>query len=452
VARFREAVAQVQREAEQMGPSMGTFDAITFADRIRAANSKTVDLPTPVIVYELTEGAIETLDDFSAVIWPREKEAFARNFQGEFYGVGIQISSKYNPALDREQLVVVSPLEDTPAYRAGLRAGDVIAAVDGRDTAGWSLDQAVREITGPKDTVVTLGILRTGEKQTQDFKLTRAKIPIESVRGWQHKAAPGSGWDYYVDPDQKIGYVRLSQFIPQTADDLDAAINQMEHEGGVNGLIIDLRFNPGGLLNSAVEVCDRFIRSGKIVDTVGPSESRTQAFYARPEHTHYPFPIVLLVNQGSASASEIVSGALQDYRAGQALIVGTRSFGKGSVQDVFPIAGNKAYLKLTTQYYRLPKGRIIHRQPEARTWGIEPDLKVPMTTQQVADELELRQKADVLKAAGEADDPNNPRPTAKQILDKAMDPQLSAALLVLETRLVAQQVSVAQGAGAGAGQ
>lgn len=438
VQRFRESMLSVKQDIAERVESLDSPEASTrdraageILDRMLNAATRTLEVPRPVAVYEMTEGAIDTLDEFSAVIWPSERDSFRRNFDGKFYGVGVQISLK------DERIIVVSPLEDTPAHRAGLKAGDAIVAVNGRDTTGWSLDQAVREITGPEGTPVTLGIERVG-KGKLEFKLKRAEIAIESIRGWQHK--PKGGWDYYIDPDSHIGYVRLTQFIPQTADDLDNAINQMEKEGGCEGLILDLRFNPGGLLSSAVEVVDRFVQNGIIVSTVGPPDTRTSQFYARPDHTHHGFPVVVLINQGSASASEIVSGALQDYN--RATIIGIRSFGKGSVQDVFPIDSQKAYLKLTTQHYKLPKGRIIHRMPEARSWGIEPTLKVPMTNQQVADLLEFRQKVDVLNTDNEG---KEPQPVASDILHKGMDPQLASALLVLQTRRVAQRITIAQG-------
>lgn len=435
VQSFRSQMVEVMQDIDNRAGGMGLFDPASLLDRMIAINTKTLNLPEEVIVYEMTEGAIDTLDEFSAVIWPHDKEGFSRNFQGKFYGVGIQISQR------DDRLIVVSPLEATPAMRAGIKAGDIIAKVNGQETAGWSLDQAVREITGEEGTKVILGIDRPGVATPLEFTLTRAEIPIESIRGWQHR--PAGGWDYYIDPVNKIGYVRLSQFIPQSADDLDAAINQMEKEGGLNALILDLRFDPGGLLSAAVEVVNRFVPSGTIVSTVGPADTRTSQFSARPERAHSPLPLVVLVNQGSASASEIVSGALQDYR--KALIVGTRSFGKGSVQDVFPIDKGKAYLKLTTQYYKLPKGRIIHRKPEDRTWGVEPDLKITMTSDQIASAIEFRQKADVLHRPGEPEDPKNPTPQANEILEKSLDPQLEAALLVLKTRLVANHIALAQG-------
>ena len=457
--RFRDEVGRLLADLNGRDRDLTILDAATLIDRVLLINSQTLGLPESVVVYEMTSGATDTLDDFTAVIWPDDKEKFARATQGKFYGVGIQITKQDG------RLMVQTPLENTPAQRAGVKAGDTIAQVDGRASTTWSLDRAVREITGPEGTTVTLGLERVGEANMLQVPLKRAEIEIESIRGWQHRDGERGGWDWWVDPDHRIAYIRLSQFIPQTADDLDAAIEQMQQDGPINGLVLDLRFNPGGLLSSAVDVADRFIPRGPLVFTVDAQGRRNTESRARVSRTYPDFPVVVLVNQGAASASEIVSGALQDYD--RALIVGTRSFGKGSVQDLFPLAHGKAYLKLTTQYYMLPQGRIIHRKPGADHWGVEPDLSVQMTNREIADALELRQEADILRdpdapqvpvviapapaGDGEADEdeekeaPRWTRPaTAAQLLERGLDPQLEAALLVLKTRLLTQHPAVAK--------
>ncbi|MEX0654121.1 MAG: S41 family peptidase [Phycisphaeraceae bacterium] len=434
--RMRGELKRLSASLKEPGKKLTFLDVDSMIDRIMVLNDRSLELPRSVMIYEMTEGATQTLDEFSAVIWPEETETFSRSLQGRFFGVGIQLSRRDG------RLVVVSPLANTPAQRAGVKAGDIIAQVDGRDTSTWGLDRAVREITGPEGTEVTLSIERGGEAELVEIPLKRAEIVIESIRGWQHQA--DGSWDYLLDPDNRIGYLRLTQFIPQTVDDLDAAVAEMEEQGELNGLIVDLRFNPGGLLSSAIDIADRFIAEGTIVSTVNADGKRTFESRAKRHVTYREgMPVVVLINQGSASASEIVAGALQDY--GRATIVGTRSFGKGSVQDPFPLDRGNAVLKLTTQYYQLPQGRIIDRQPEAEAWGIEPDLSVEMTDSQVSESLEFRQKVDVLhsedEVVGEGDEAP---PTAAEILTRGLDPQLEAALLLLKTRLVAQDLAVAQ--------
>jgi carboxyl-terminal processing protease len=470
VGQFRSYLSRLSVSLQEPGKTVNLSDAINIIDRVMKTNGDTLDLPEEVIVYEMTEGLTGALDDFSSVIWPEERESFSRSTQGNFSGIGVQITKRDG------RLIVVSPLENTPAMRAGLKAGDVIAQVEGKSTDTWSLNRAVQEITGPRGTDVSLRIERPGEPELLEYDITRDKIEIESIRGWTH--IPEGGWDYWIDPDNRIGYVRLSQFIPQTADDLDAAIAQMQADGPINGLILDLRFNPGGLLSSAIDISDRFIVEGPIVSTVDGEDNYSAPSKAHRLRTYPAFDVVVLINQGSASASEIVSGAVQDYH--RATIIGTRSFGKGSVQDLFPLTSNgAAYLKLTTQYYMLPNKRIIHRKPDADTWGIEPDLKVEMTTRQIADGLQLRQEADIIREDGEpitaevtrpwADERfrvpgaqprvegKNPDGTDREVvevvapqpgllLELGIDSQLETALLVLKTRLASNHIQMAQGA------
>jgi len=249
-------------------------------------------------------------------------------------------------------------------------------------------------------------------------------------------------WDYYIDRANRIGYVRLTQFVPQSADDLDLAVEQMRQGHGLAALILDLRFNPGGLLRQAVEVANRFIPEGRIVSIVNANRQQRSELRAWPDKAYQKMELVILVNRTSASASEIVAGAIQDY--GRATVIGTRSYGKGSVQDVYPLNRNRAYLKLTTQYYMLPGKRIIHREPNATSWGIDPDLVVQATDQQVIETLELRREADVLYAGNRNADTTSEHVTPRSILDKGIDPQLEAALLVLKTRLLADRIRMAQ--------
>ena len=425
---------RVKAALEGGDAAVSDFQAESLVDNILEKNRLTLRLPERVLVYELAQGATDQVDDYTQVKWPAELEDFSRDTRGRFYGVGVQITRR------DDRLVVVTPLENTPAHVAGVKAGDAILKVDGKDASTWSLEKAVREITGPDGTDVTLTLERGGDPFT--VTLRRGEIKVESIRGWEHlpggAAGSGGGWSYWIDRDAGIGYVRLSTFIPQTADDLDAAVAQMQAERPLRGLILDLRFNGGGLLASSVQVADRFIDGGDIVSTVDGEGHRTDRHRADSRRTYPDFPLVVLINRGTASASEIVTGALQDH--GRAIVIGDRSFGKGSVQDVFGLANRRAALKITRQYYMLPKGRIIHRKEGATEWGVEPDLRVKMTDAQTAEALELRRQADVLRdvpGAGAGAEQETP---AAAILKAGADPQLAAAMLVLQTRLVADEL------------
>jgi len=414
----------VSNNLRQRRDRMTNTDVTTTLQRLFNQNKKTLDLPKKVLIYELTQGAMSELDPFSAVIWPYEVDQFNRSTSGLFYGVGVQI------ALTNHQLTVVTPLPDSPAHEAGIKPGDIIMQVDGKPTTHWTLDWAVKEITGPVGTRVVMGIQRKGEKDLIKFNLKRSKIQIHSIRGWERASNSATGWDYYIDPANKIGYIRVSQFIPRTPSDFDAAINQMESEHGINALILDLRFNPGGLMRRSVELANRFISKGTILSTVDSKDRTTSLFPAKAHLARYPrIPLVVLINQGSASAAEIVSGALQDHQSG--ILVGSRSFGKGSVQDVYPMLTNRAQMKITTLHYKLPLGRIIHREPGASQWGVDPDVPIKMTDQEVADAIEYRREVDVLR-----DDHDGPK--AQKLVSEGLDLQLEAALLLAKVQMLVQ--------------
>ncbi|MDX2114734.1 MAG: S41 family peptidase [Planctomycetota bacterium] len=397
------------------------------------ASADTVKISREALVHEFTNGAMAELDEFSAVIWPDELAQFQRTTEGSFKGVGVQIS--LNDALE---IRVVSPVEGTPAARAGIRPGDLIRKVDGDSTLGMSLSQAVERITGPVGTPVKLTIERPGAPDPIEFELRREEIPIYSVKGWLRTGAKETDWDWFVDPSNRIGYVRLTQFTNKTTQELRAALAAMR-EQQVQGLILDLRNNPGGLLTEAVGVASLFITDGTIVtqeDNKGQVRERQRAV-SGPRVGQ--LPVVVLVNGGSASASEIVAGALQDY--GRAVIVGDRSFGKGSVQNVF-MMGPAAAFKLTTQYYRLPgkegqPGRLIHRRPNSKVWGIEPDVNVEVLPKQFGEAFELRQNADVLGFNDQGElVPKPDRPDVSRLLTEGLDPQLETAILLLQSQII----------------
>lgn len=402
---------------------------------LERVNQQTIRLPEEVLVSEFADGAFGALDPFSSVIWPNDLEEFQKTTQGEFSGVGIQIQSD-----DDGSLRVVSPLEDSPAYRAGIKAGDIVTHIDGKNAKGITLNQAVKRITGQRGTTVTLTI-RTQNGEVKDFPIVRDTIKVASVKGWSHK--PGGGWDYFIDPDNRIGYVRLTNFTRTTSEDLDAALAELRSRGA-KGLILDLRYNPGGLLQSATEVVDKFLTGGRIVSTRADRDGRDETVtMASPDGNEFRVPLVVLVNQYSASASEIVSGALKDQKA--ALVIGERTFGKGSVQMLFPLANRDAYLKLTTSHYYLPAGKCIHREENSQEWGVDPDVTIEMTPEQMRAAIDARQELDVLRDAAPAEGRQEKlKDVADEVEDAvaevteeqskdplSSDPQLSAALLVL---------------------
>ena len=425
VDRFVSSIDEQQRELREQKGRAGYFELVNVLKGIERANERSLKLPAEALLHEFGNGAMAELDEFSAIVWPDEVEQLQRSTQGKFTGVGIKIS------LDESQAIkVVTPLQGTPAQRAGVLPGDVIVAVDEEPTIGISLQQAVDRITGDKGTRVTLTLEREGVADPIEVSMRRDEIPIYSVKGWKRSGADETAWDWFVDRENKIGMLRVTQFAEDTTSELRRAIREMRREGGINGIILDLRYNPGGLLSEAVSVSNLFIDDGVIVsqhdaDGIERESQRARAGFAELRDV----PVVVLINEGSASASEIVAGCLQDH--GRAVIVGARSFGKGSVQNVYTIGSTElALLKLTTQYYYLPSGRLLHRRPGAETWGVEPDVSVEMLPSQIADSLRLRQDADIFTpAAGEEKvDPDT-------LLTDGADTQLETALLLLQSKI-----------------
>jgi carboxyl-terminal processing protease len=282
---------------------------------------------------------------------PNTYKEMQEETKGRFEGLGIEITMK------DEILTVVSPIEDTPAFKAGIQAGDQIIKIDGELTKSLTLMESVKRMRGPKGSKVTITIMREGFGKPRDFTLVREVIPVRSVR---HELL-----------EKQYGYIRLSQFQEKTDGDFDKAIKALQEEskGNLKGLILDLRNNPGGLLDQAVKVSDRFIESGLIVSVEGRKEEQKMKFYAHSQGTLPNYPVVVLVNGGSASASEIVAGAIQDHHRG--ILLGTHTFGKGSVQTIFPLKDGSG-LRLTTARYYTPSGRSIQAK------GIVPDFMVKL--------------------------------------------------------------------------
>lgn len=323
-----------------------------FTEVLSIVQSQYVDeVPSKDLIYGAIKGTLRGLDSHSSFLDPDMYREMQVETSGTFGGLGIEITLK------DDVLTVVSPIDGTPAYRAGLQAGDRIVKIEGISTKDMSLVDAVKRMRGKPGSKVTIAIMREGWAEPKDFTITREQIHVQSVRS--QELQPG------------IGYIRLRQFQEQTPNDLDAVLDKFTRNGAkLQGLILDLRNDPGGLLTAAVEVTEKFLEDGKlIVYTEGRVRNQSMRFTAHAKKPYLDFPIVVLVNQGSASASEIVAGALQDW--GRAIVLGTQTFGKGSVQTIIPLSDGSG-LRLTTAKYFTPKGRSIHGK------GIAPDIIVEL--------------------------------------------------------------------------
>lgn len=319
-------------------------------DRIRSSYVEPVDDET-LFQYAI-DGMLSNLDPHSDYLLPDDFSELQEHTTGKFGGLGIEVG------IEEGLIKVVSPIDDTPAEKAGIKAGDFIVSLDGKPVREMSLTDAIDQMRGDPGTDIELSIRRKGEKELLEFVLTRAEIKVASVRGENL----GDG----------IGYLRITQFQDQSGPELIEAITKLqkkaqENKEQLNGLVLDLRNNPGGVLDAAAEVSDAFLNSGLIVYTEGRISESDFRYSATENTIAEDIPLIVLINGGSASASEIVAGALQDHK--RAVIVGTQSFGKGSVQSVLPIGGDKA-IKLTTARYFTPNGRSIQAQ------GIHPDVYV----------------------------------------------------------------------------
>ena len=337
---------------------------------VDAVEKVEVNYVRPVSRRELLESALEgmlqNLDPHSTFINTSEWMQFRKQIEGRFGGIGIQVG------MDNEtgRLRVIAPMVGTPAYEGGILAGDQIVEIDGQTAEGMSPDKAIEVLTGRPGTEVKLSVLHEGAEEPEPITITRAIIDVPSVLGDHRK--PDDQWEFMLDKDKKIGYIRITSFIQNTADELKKALDELKEEG-MKGLILDLRDDPGGLLSAAVEVSDLFLDSGEIVSTKGRN-TPPKIFNAHKNSSFEDVPMVVLVNQNSASASEIVSAALQDHH--RATVVGQRSYGKGSVQNIFELDDGNSVLKLTVASYYRPSGENIHRFKNAKVtdkWGVTPD-------------------------------------------------------------------------------
>ncbi len=327
------------------------------------------------LIENAINGMLSSLDPHSSYLNAKNFRDMQVQTRGEFGGLGIEVT------MENGFVKVVTPIDDTPAFKAGLKPGDLIVALDKAPVQGMTLNEAVEKMRGRVNSDIVLTIRRAG-RDPFDVTLTRAVVKIQSVR-------------YHSEGD--IGYIRITSFNEQTMSGLEKAISKLKDQLGSNlkGYVLDLRNNPGGLLQQSVAVSDAFIDKGEIVSTRARRQDDSQRFNAKPGDLAKGLPLVVLINGGSASASEIVAGALQDHK--RAILMGTRSFGKGSVQTIIPLAGHGA-IRLTTARYYTPSGRSIQAK------GIEPDIVVPQAKLEVVENGPSRHEADLKGALENPDD------------------------------------------------
>lgn len=381
-------------EKDSVYPNMKLFSEVM--EKVRRDYVDGTNLTYQDLVYGALKGMVNELDPHSEFLDPDKYKDLQSDTEGHFGGLGIVVAMKDN------FVTVVAPMEDTPGFKAGILSGDRIIKINGKSTENMSLQDAVKLLRGDPNTEVKISMMRPSSGEMKDYSLTRSVITVDMVKDINGKK------EFPVN-ENKIGYVRLVQFGEKTSDDLEAAINKMKAQG-MQGLIIDLRWNPGGLLDQAVEVCEKFLPRGQlIVSTEGRNSSQNSKHRAagRGDELH-GMPIVVLVNLGSASASEIVSGCLQDLH--RAIILGEKTFGKGSVQSIIPLDDGSA-LRLTTAKYYTPSHKVIHEV------GITPNIVVPTT-----DDEDRDIRLQLTPGGMESLDPKE-----RERLKSAHDPQLERA-------------------------
>ena len=334
-------------------------------ERVRSEYVEEVD--DAELIEAAIQGMLSSLDPHSTFLNSKAYGEMQVHTRGEFGGLGIEVT------MENGLVKVISPIDDTPAYRAGMQPGDLIVGIDGEPVFGLTLGEAVELMRGPVNSEIVITVQRSGVEQPFDVAITRDVIRIRSVKS----RAEG-----------KVAFIRVTSFNEQTESGVEKAMRELRKEigDGLQGVVIDLRNNPGGLLDQAVAVSDAFLEKGEIVSTRGRGSRGGQRFNARAGDIAEGLPVVVLINGGSASAAEIVAGALQDHR--RAIILGTRSFGKGSVQTVIPLPGEGA-MRLTTARYYTPSGRSIQAK------GIEPDIVVDAGTIQVTSDAARRREEDL---------------------------------------------------------
>jgi carboxyl-terminal processing protease len=412
-----------------------------FVDAVEQVEANYVKaVPRKQLLEAALKGMLEELDPHSSYFTENEWTQFRRQIEGSFTGIGVSV--EIDP--ETRRLKVLAPLPGSPAYAAGILPGDQVMEVDGKSTEGMTRDQAVEALQGRPGTAVTLSILHRNADEPVSITINRAVIELPSVLGDSRK--PDDSWDFMLDKERKIGYVRITNFIQNTAADVKKALDQLQAEG-MKALILDLRDDPGGLLSAAVEVSDLFLKEGVIVTTKGRNQ-RDRVFEAHEEGTYPDFPMAVLINQHSASASEILAAALQDRK--RAVIVGQRSFGKGSVQNILPLDNGQSILKLTVATYWRPSGKNIHRfpnDPPEKEWGVMPDegMEVKLSPDAYRSWAEARRRRDQISRLN----PAAPKPDAAEMKEAkpVADKQLDKAIEAIRAKLAEEAIKPANAAG-----
>jgi carboxyl-terminal processing protease len=357
-------------------------------------------------------GMVDQLDPYSGYAGEDETREFRESLNQEFGGIGIEVSWDEKT----KSLMVLSPIVGTPAYEKGMMSGDRILKINDESTEGFTLHDAVKRLRGKPGEPVRIAVAREGEEQARELEIVRATINVDTVLG-DRRRADGS-WNYVLEQAPEFGYVRITQFGEKTADELKRALEQLRG-ANIRGLIIDLRNDPGGLLTAATTICDQFVKQGTIV-SVRDREGRDREKYLATGDAQYTdWPLVVLVNHFSASASEIVAACLQDH--GQAIVVGERTWGKGTVQTPIHLEDGKSMLRLTIAGFWRPNGKNIHRDPKKSTdkdtWGVSPDTgyEVKLDDKQAIEIAKQRRARDVLPRGGDA------APAAPKIDDPMVD-------------------------------
>ncbi len=356
----------------------------------RVADNYVDPVDEPKLNQGAIDGMLDQLDPFSVYVPPEREDDFDRMLSGNFKGVGVRLDQHPDGTFE-----IVTPVDGSPAARSGIEPGDLLLAVDGHVLENIRLIQLVKMVGGPLGTRVTLTV-RHPDGQQASYTLTREEVHQPTVKGYRRRA--DNSWDYAICDGPKIGYARLTQFTGASHDELRVALDGLLRDG-MKGFILDLRFDPGGELEQAERIINMLVPAGRTIlttrgrarpehrDVSNGTDSITVAGRTVPEPTLPNFPILVLVNEHSASAAEIVSGSLMDN--GRAVVLGQRTYGKGSVQEVIPLGEGDGELKLTVAYYYLPSGRLVHRRKDATDWGVQPQIVVPMDA--AAEERVLQQ-------------------------------------------------------------